>query len=42
MMEYFYVNYFHKKAPSWMFDWVLNMPLKEGKIAVIKESSQKA
>ena len=21
------VNYFRKKAPSWMFDWVLNTPL---------------
>ena len=21
-------NYFHKKAPSWMFDWALNMALK--------------
>ena len=37
------VHYFREKAPSKIFNWVLNMLLKGvWKIAVIKEALQKA
>ena len=28
IVNYFNVNYFRKKVPSWMFDWVLNTALQ--------------